>query len=153
MDMNLPTILALHDSNRPANMPAICTNSESISRLAAEHLMNTGLSNFAFCGFDEIEWSNQRKFHFKKIIEEAGQNIYLYNQTDISKQISWQIEQSKMRKWIQSLPKPIGIMACNDDRGQQVLEICKSLTIKVPEEIAVIGVDNDALIVIYQIHH
>ncbi|MFZ1288601.1 MAG: XylR family transcriptional regulator, partial [Melioribacteraceae bacterium] len=146
MNMNLPTILALHDTNRPAKMPAICTNSESISRLAAEHLMNTGLINFAFCGFDYIEWSVERKYYFKKIIEEAGYNIYLYNQKNNSKKISWQSEQSKMRKWIQSLPKPIGVMACNDDRGQQVLEICKSLSIKVPEEIAVIGVDNDALI-------
>ncbi|MBK8947171.1 MAG: DNA-binding transcriptional regulator [Ignavibacteriae bacterium] len=146
MDMNLPTILALHDSKRPVNMPAICTNSASISSLAAEHLMNTGLKNFAYCGFDDIEWSNDRKNYFKKIIEESGFNIYLYNKSISTKQSSWQSEQSQMRKWILSLPKPIGIMACNDDRGQQVLEICKSLNIKVPEDIAVVGVDNDALI-------
>ncbi|MBI1934012.1 MAG: DNA-binding transcriptional regulator [Ignavibacteriales bacterium] len=146
LDLKLPTILALHDTNRPANMPAICTNSESISRLAANHLIDIGLKNFAFCGYDDIEWSNDRKYYFKKIIEEAGFNIFLYNQVTHVKQISWQQEQINMRKWIQSLPKPIGIMACNDDRGQQVLEVCKSLSINVPEEIAVTGVDNDALI-------
>ncbi|MCW8849549.1 MAG: substrate-binding domain-containing protein, partial [Melioribacteraceae bacterium] len=59
---------------------------------------------------------------------------------------SWEKEQFIMANWLKNLPKPIGVMACNDDRGQHVLEACKIAEIHVPEELAVIGVDNDALI-------
>jgi LacI family transcriptional regulator len=144
--MNLPTILALHEPNRVEKIPAIITDSKSISNLAAEHLINRGLSHFAYCGFDHFQWSIERKYYFKKIIEDSGFNIYIYKQSANSKDISWQSEQSRMKKWIQNLPKPVGIMACNDDRGLHVLEICKTLGIKIPEEVAVIGVDNDPLI-------
>ena len=51
-----------------------------------------------------------------------------------------------MCKWLKDLPKPVGIFACNDDRGQHVLEVCKLINLKVPEEVAVLGVDNDPLI-------
>ena len=45
-----------------------------------------------------------------------------------------------------ALPKPIGVMTCNDDRGLQVLDACRRMSILVPEEVAVIGVDNDEII-------
>ena len=51
-----------------------------------------------------------------------------------------------LRRWLQELPKPIGIMACYDIRGQQVLDACRSAGLAVPDEVAVIGVDNDALL-------
>lgn len=146
IEMNLPTILALHDSKRPKNMPAICTDSESISRVAAEHLLERGLTNFGFCGYDNLEWSNGRKHYFKKIVKEAGFNTFLYDQPSDSKDISWQKEQKKMKVWLKNVAKPIGIMACNDDRGQEVLKICKTLNLKVPEEVSVIGVDNDLVL-------
>ena len=46
-------------------------------------------------------------------------------------------------KWIKSLPKPVGVMACNDERGLQVLDACRRAGVAVPDEVAVIGVDND----------
>ena len=48
--------------------------------------------------------------------------------------------------WLRSLPKPIGLMACNDDRGQHVIEACKLAGLRVPDEVAVIGADNDELV-------
>ena len=58
----------------------------------------------------------------------------------------WENEQKFLADWLKSLPKPIGIMACNDDRGQHVIEACKIAELHVPEDVAVIGVDNDDLI-------
>ena len=49
-------------------------------------------------------------------------------------------------KWLQTLPKPIAILACNDIRGQQIVNACREIDIKVPEEVAVLGVDNDSII-------
>ena len=51
-----------------------------------------------------------------------------------------------MADWLKDLPKPIGIMACNDDKGQHVIEACKIAELRIPEDVAVVGVDNDDLI-------
>ena len=48
--------------------------------------------------------------------------------------------------WVGSLPKPVGLMACNDVRGHQILMACSDRRIAVPEQVAVIGVDDDDLI-------
>jgi LacI family transcriptional regulator len=52
----------------------------------------------------------------------------------------------RVARWIQSLPKPVGMMTCNDMRGQQVLDACRALRVMVPEEVAVVGVDNDEVV-------
>ncbi len=62
------------------------------------------------------------------------------------KRDDWQNEQHHVTEWVKSLPKPVGVFACNDDRGQHILEVCKMNNLKVPEEVAVIGVDNDRMI-------
>ncbi len=54
--------------------------------------------------------------------------------------------QEELGRWLASLPKPIGVMACNDIRGQQVLNLCRRLDLAVPEEVAIIGVDNDEIL-------
>ena len=146
LDLNLPTILVLHDTNRPGYLPAVVTDSKVIAKMASEHLISKGLKNFAFCGFDTFEWSNSRKLHFKNFIEEAGYKIHLYEQSARKKIPNWKNEQAQVLNWVQSLPKPIGIMTCNDDRGQHILEVCKLSGLKVPEDVAVIGVDNDPMV-------
>ncbi len=53
---------------------------------------------------------------------------------------------SRLAGWLRSLPRPVGLMACNDDRGRQVLQACAAAGLRVPEEVAVVGVDDDALL-------
>lgn len=146
VNLKLPTIFALHDFARPQHMPAIVTDAKSISNLAAKHLANRGFKNFAFCGYDIFDWSNERKKEYSKSVNDLGFEVNVYKQKNHKTKTNWQSELNNMKKWLEDLPKPIGIMACNDDRAQQVLEVCKLLEIKVPEEVAVIGVDNDELL-------
>ena len=144
--LKIPTIMVLHHSSLPGNLPTVTTDSYNVSKLAAEHLLGSGLQSFAFCGFDEIFWSNDRKVYFKKFIEDAGFKLFVYGEGRSKKYKTWEKEQSYMSEWLKTLPKPIGIMACNDDRGNHVLEACKIANLNVPEEVSVIGVDNDTLI-------
>lgn len=145
LKLKKPTILAIHDSRYPKNLPVIKTDSVAIAKMAAEHFIEKGFKNFAFCGFDEYDWSEGRKFYFNKFINEAGYKAYNYISPK-GKKSYWKNEQKNLINWIKSLPKPIGIFACNDDRGQHILEVCKLINLKIPDDVAVIGVDNDPMV-------
>jgi len=114
--------------------------------MAAEYLHNRGLRQFAYCGFDDMPWSRNRHKSFQQRIAEAGFEIHSYSQPKSRIKRLWQNEQKFLADWLKSLPKPIGLMACNDDRGQDVLNACKVAGLDVPDDIAVLGVDNDELI-------
>jgi LacI family transcriptional regulator len=144
--LGIPTILVLHDETRKSNIPAVITDAKGIAKIAGEHLVNLGLRNFAFCGFDDLMWSNERKKYFIEYISAQDHSPHIYSQPYKGKNLLWDKEQVYMVEWLKRLPKPIGIMACNDDRGQHILEACKTAGLSVPEEVAVIGVDNDIIL-------
>lgn len=146
LKLKIPTILALHDSSCPKDLPIIKTDSQAIAKVASEHFLGKGFKNFAYCGFDIYEWSNERKVFFKKFNDDAGFDTYIYSPPKKIKKHDWEIEQRHVIEWIKSLPKPVAIMACNDDRGQHILEVCKLIGLKVPDDVSVIGVDNDPMI-------
>ena len=146
LKLKIPTILAIHDSSYPKDLPVIKTDSESIAKIASKHFIEKGFKNIAFCGFENYDWSEGRKSYFEQYNREAGIKTNVFIPPKNIQNNNWENEQRHVRKWIESLPKPIGIFACNDDRGQSILEICKLLNLKVPEDVAVIGVDNDPMI-------
>ena len=146
LKLRIPTILAIHNSSYPKNLPVIKTDSSSIAKLASEHLIEKGLKNFAFCGFNNYDWSKERRYYFNRFISEAGYKTHNYILPKRIKKNDWENEQQHVSNWIKTLPKPVGIFACNDDRGQHILEVCKLIDLKVPEDVAVVGVDNDPMI-------
>jgi len=146
LKLRIPTILAIHDSKYPEDLPVIKTDSFSIAKMASEHLLGKGLRNLAFCGFDGYEWSKERGLYFNRFNNEAGLKTHMYIPPKRTKRDDWDNEQQHVSEWIKSLPKPVGIFACNDDRGQHILEVCKMMNLKVPEDVAVIGVDNDPMV-------
>ena len=145
LKLKIPTILAIHDSKFPKNLPVIKTDSQKIAKMASEHLIEKGLKHLAFCGFDNYDWSKERKQFFCKFNKEAGFETFCYSPPKKVKN-KWENEYEHVSNWIKDLPKPIGIFACNDDRGQHIMEICKMNNLRVPEDVAVIGVDNDPMI-------
>jgi LacI family transcriptional regulator len=146
LKLKKPTILAIHSSRYPKILPVIKTDSSSIAKMASDHLVEKGFKNYAFCGFDDYDWSNDRKSFFCRFNKEAGYRTFVYVQPKSLKTHYWEKEQRHVSEWIKTLPKPVGILACNDDRGQHILEVCKLIGLKVPEDVAVVGVDNDPMI-------
>jgi len=121
----------------------IITDNAAMGRMAAEHLLERGFRHFGFCGFDNIYWSVHRGQSFGARISEAGFETSFYKQPKSRTARVWYREEPILAEWLRALPKPVGIMAANDDRGQHITEACANANLKVPYEVAVIGVDND----------
>ncbi len=128
-------------------MPWVETDDEAFSRAAVDHLLQRGFRHLGFCGEPRFNWSKWRCEHFARMVEEAGAACYVYESTATAeKPVSYQREHQRLMAWVRKLPKPVGVMACYDIKGQQLLDACRDAGIAVPEEVAVIGVDNDELL-------
>jgi LacI family transcriptional regulator len=146
LKLKIPIILAIHTSSCPKILSVIKTDCRSIAKMASEHLIEKGFRNLAFCGYDSYDWSNERRKFFCHFNSEAGYRTHIYIPPKSIKTNDWEKEQRHVSEWIKRLPKPVGILACNDDRGQHILEVCKLIDLKVPEDVAVVGVDNDPMV-------
>lgn len=144
MKLNIPVIVSGIYKEQYPGIPSVKTDSTSIAKLAGEHLVGCGLWNFAYCGFKGIDWSVERAKAFDEVIKKAGFLVhhypFKYEYRD------GQSERKDLIKWVSSLPKPVGIMACNDDRALQTASACKAAGIQIPQEAAIIGVDNDEFV-------
>jgi len=135
------------------DLPLIDTDDGQVATLAAEHLMDRGFRHYAFCGFVGANYSDKRSRFFQERLARAGFSAHVYQPSKRSAEtqtIGYERQglrfQDDLGRWLVSLPKPVGVMACNDIRGQQVLNLCRQLDLAVPEEVALIGVDNDEIL-------
>lgn len=129
-------------------VPVVKTDNTEIARLAADHLLGCGFRGFAYCGYEGAEYSTRRGEAFARFIRDAGFPCRIFSAREprfaavrSQEQYGWAHEQNLI-EWLRALPKPIAVMACNDARGHQLLNAARQLGITVPEEMAVIGVDN-----------
>jgi LacI family transcriptional regulator, galactose operon repressor len=134
-------------------MPSVRTDDAAIARLAWEHLRARGFRHFAFCGFSGADYSDIRCSRFAEHVAEAGLHCHLFEDSHrLRKATTLEYEEHGLiygdlvARWLRQLPKPVGLMACNDIRGQQVLNACRAIGVVVPDEVAVIGVDNDEVL-------
>jgi LacI family transcriptional regulator len=125
--------------------PSVISDSLGIARLAASHLIERGVKSFGYCGDARFPWSHHHGANFEKTLHEAGFQCRFYP-SKLKDALDWAREQEKLSKWLSSLPKPAGIMTCYDIRGQQLLDVCRAQGLHVPDEVAVIGQHNDAVL-------
>ncbi|RYG65963.1 helix-turn-helix domain-containing protein [bacterium] len=136
-------VVDLNDRHGYLGLPRVSSDMLAIGRIAAEHLLDRGFRNIAFCGMANLNWSNERRAGVEAAVRERG-NFCGWTDTEqeFQPRKNWSSEREKMSKWLLSLPRPLGIVACNDATAYSVLDACRSLDIAVPEEIALVGVDN-----------
>ncbi len=128
-------------------IPWVETDDTAITELAVGHLLECGLRNIAFFGDPFYNWSNWREQAFRLMMKERHASELVFRLPVRSDpQIRWYANRAAIREWIDSLPKPVGIFSCYDACAQQLLEICRYFDIPVPEDVAVIGMDNDELL-------
>lgn len=141
----LPAIVEPAKDQIPG-FPCIFDAGDTAGKMCAEHLLSLGLSNFAFCGFENFCWSGVRCEDFEQRIVDAGSESHFCKVPRSKAPHRWDNEQVVLTEWLRSLPKPVGLMACNDDCGHYVIEACQVADLRVPDDVAVVGVDDDELI-------
>jgi LacI family transcriptional regulator len=107
-------------------------------------LNECGFTNFGFAG-SGFNWSKWRRDHFKEDLNQKGFQCHTFSSANYIK-LNWLEQQEQIKNWLKTLPKPIGIFAGYDLMGRLIIDSCNKLGYMVPEEVAVIGVDNDPLI-------
>ena len=155
LDLGIPAVVIGHSKTEIPNFVNVVTDSSAIGRVGAEHLLKCGFKHFAYCGYgsssastlqrESITWSDLRRESFEEHIRKAGFKVHAY--TTLSPAIhAWHEERHKIRDWLKSLPKPTGLMACNDDCGRQVIEACKLANLGIPDAVGILGADNDEVV-------
>ncbi len=145
-ETNLP-VIDVSAARHLADIPWVETNDKAIAEIAADHLLQRGFKHLAFCGEPAFNWSNWREQHFLEATNGACESYHVFQSASRhSSKFSWEQEKNRLAKWVTSLPRPIGVFACYDIMAQRVLDVCRECDIKVPEELALIGVDNDHLL-------
>src|SRR5690606_6678540 len=91
-------------------------------------------------------WSRERAEGFESRVSEAGFSVNYFEHKKARSSEIWYYKPSSLSQWLTSLPKPIALMACDDNQGQHITEACRHSKIRIPEEVAVLGVDNDEMI-------
>ena len=133
---DVPTVVMdIHDpalSARPTNIVFIRNDPGEIGRLAAEHLLSSGrCRSYAFVHKSSLlEWSVDRFNAFQKTLRANG--LFAHELSEPG--------------GLAALPRPVGVLAANDDRGYEVLEFCRRHRLRVPQDVCVLGINNDVFI-------
>ncbi len=140
-------VVAMDFKERHTHVPNITGDYFKTGRIGAEYFLRKGFENFAFYGFKNIVWSRERSQAFEQRINQEGYEVHFFEQTRKFKSRElWFYKPSALSKWLKSLPKPIALMACDDNQAMHITEACRLANIRIPEEVAVLGVDNDEML-------
>jgi LacI family transcriptional regulator len=151
--LNVPTVF-LRNVAPGTKAPSVLTDNAAVSRVAFEHLRERGFRHFAFCGFNGADYSDERRDSFIQSVTQLGLHCHVFgakspvsalSNTAAYEEVGLQ-DGERVAVWIKALPKPVGLMACNDMRGQQVLDACRAAEATVPDDVAVVGVDNEEVL-------
>jgi LacI family transcriptional regulator len=143
--LGIPAVVFGHSKTEVPNLVNVVTDSSVIGKIGAEHLLQCGFKHFAYCGYEAAPFSDLREASFSRRIFKAGFEIQTYT-TSPSVSNRWREERRRLAAWLRLLPKPVGVMACNDDCGRQVMEACKLANLAVPDSVGVLGADNDEVV-------
>lgn len=143
-DLNIPIIVQNYrDRNKAvSNLTGDYFNT---GVMAAKFFLNRGYHNFAFYGFKGAIWSRERADGYSHEIEKQGYKLAIL-ENDNKDREEWSYNHTVLGNWLKSLPKPVALFACDDHFALQISETCNAYNINVPDDIAILGVDNDDLL-------
>ncbi len=133
-ELEIP-VVAITGVHRPGPVPTVIADNEAVGRLGARYLTNLGFEELAYFGSSQLYYVGRRLAGFREQAEELGARVWTYLPEPGE---DWQLEE-----WLLELPSPVGVLAAEDWSAVVVSNICRDLGIAVPEQVAVLGVDDD----------
>lgn len=113
--------------------------------MAARFFLSKGYYNFAYYGYKKAIWSRERGAGFRDEVEKQGFTCHILENKNPDTR-EWVYNHEQIAEWLLSLPKPVGLFACDDNYALQISETCNIYNIAIPEEISLLGVNNDELL-------
>ncbi len=143
--LQLP-VVNLAGAIRDTGLPRVMVDQEAMGRLAAEHFMSCGLTRFAYCGERDVWYSQQRRDGFMNRLAEEGLECSVFEWgTHFGRRNPWYAWMEPTEAWLKSLRPPVGLLAVHDYAATILVDACLRLGLRVPEEVAVMGVGNDTI--------
>jgi len=130
------------------HFPSVLADDEEVGRLAARYFMDLGLRHFAVTGIRDAKFSDLRIKGYTEALAAQGLGATLIGWDDSSLPRDIVVPPGinpGLFHWLKALPKPLGVFATNDFTAAPMLDICRHAGIRVPEDVCVLGVDNDEL--------
>ena len=125
-------------------LPLVHVDNTAIAQMAAEHLAERGFGHFACFGIQDENWSQRRLEAFSEAVARLGGRVHRYEMPRSGLHgPAWEHAGDALARWVSELPKPAGVLVCSDQLGPRLFEACRRTGIQVPDEVAVIGVDDD----------
>lgn len=129
------------------DLPAALPDNVAVGRLAAEHFLERGYESFGYCGFAGHHYSEVRRRSFAATIEATGRQCESFESPPPQEQPeAWESRRGELADWLSALAKPAAVLGCNDARARHVADACERAGLRVPEDVAILGVDNDELV-------
>jgi len=142
-------IIAVDFREQFEQIPNISGDYIKSGELAADYFLSKGHKNFAFYGTHDTVWSREREKGFHAHLNAHGYEISAYAPNTVKSHNFWYYTPSPLQDWLVSLPKPVAIFTCDDNSAEHLLESCKLAGLHIPEEVAILGTDNDEIICQY----
>ncbi len=141
--VGVPTV-ELRATRLPVGFPFVGVDNQATGRIVAEHLLNRGFQRFGIYDLVVETYFKQRTEGFLAAVSKMGYSTsVLHASGHRERPVDWERNQDRLVKWLRELPKPVGLMACTDQLGFWLLDACRRAGISVPEEVAVVGADDD----------
>ncbi|MFA5293257.1 MAG: DNA-binding transcriptional regulator [Phycisphaerae bacterium] len=148
-------VIAVSTLQTLMNLPYISANSEQVAQMACEYLVEKKFVNFGFFGITQARWSAERLEYFSSYLAKMGYvvNVFKERQVPITSDVipftrlwintALNTGQQELIKWLKQLPKPVAILASCDIFACHLINVAKEAGLNVPDEIAILGVNND----------
>lgn len=145
--MGLPVVNLAGGVRNAGGIPRVMVDHFLAGRMAADHLLGRGLRHLAFFGWRDLWYSEQRRMGFRERAAESKVTCGEFLRTASEEsELIWTRRIAGLMKWLKALPRPCGVFAVHDYRAQLLVEACQEAGLRIPDDIAVIGMDNDETI-------
>lgn len=135
----LPTVGLYDRVEDRLRLPMILNDNLAVGRMGARHLADRGFRHLAYYGVRRERWSELRLEGAADVARAAKASFAVHPSGG-----TWEVSQERLKRWLLALPRPLGLVAANDLHGLRALDACRRAGLAVPEQVAVVGADDDA---------